>query len=339
MRRRQVLLGAAGVAVGAAALPPAARAAERSVAPNLVADLAAAERDFVRWLSVSDPRTPVRAAAEAAVTGAATAFLASGYATAVTQAAQVRASNLAFANRMATGHPAQSFPWVDAEARRAAAGTDDELAAFAGTGYSAALAKDDARIPYDDGAALVTEADHDAVYGVRFLDQGRTASERAAAVRTDADAAEFLRYGWISAARIDVDEFRAQYVADEWLRWQHARSETVRAVTVDRAAREGTADAYSALRAWDSVRTLFARQPAAWTERERYARDRSEQWLRISYQTADATSPLWAGLTVEAPAVRSRWLAERTGAARQSVWWSELNQYARVAYQEWLDYT
>ena len=335
VKRRQVLLAAAGVAASALGVPSRALAAPRP--PTLVADPAAADRDFVRWLSVHDPRAAVRAAAAAAVTGGAAAFLATGYASASSQAAQARANDLDYANRMATGHPAQSYPWVNAAAGRAANGTDAELATFRATGYAAALAADEAHVPYDDGAALVDPEDFDLVRGIRYIDTGPTVLERSAEVRTDADVAEFLRHGWLSAARIDVDAYRAQYVAHEWDRWREARYRVPVAVSLDQAAREGTADPYAAMRAWDDVRERFARQPSGWAERERYARSRADDWLRISYTAADRESPLWAPLTVEAPDVRSQWLAEFTGATQQGAWWSELIQYAQAARDEWIN--
>lgn len=334
VKRRQVLVAAAGVVAGALAVPSRALAAPRP--PTLVADPAAADGDFVRWLSVHDPRAAVRAAAEAAVTGGAAAFVATGYASALSQAAETRAYDLDFANRTAIEHPAQSYPWVNAAARRAANGTDAELAAFRATGYAAALADDDAHVPYDDGAALVSPEEFDLVRSIRHIDTGPTVLERSAVVRTDADVAEFLRHGWLSAARIDVDTFRAQYVADEWDRWREARYRVPRAVSLDRAAREGTADPYAAMRAWDEVFVRFARQPSGWAERERFVRPRADDWLRISYTAADRKSPLWAPLTVEAPAIRSQWLGELTGATQRGAWWSELIQYAQALRDEWL---
>ena len=351
MKRRQILSAVAAVSLGALVAPSPALAAEAATgvaqaqlaaalpAPAIVADPAAADRAFVQWLSVHDPRAAVRSAAQEALgggTAAVTTFLSSGYKAATDQAAQTRTRLLEYATGMAAAHPASSFPWVNAAARRAATGTDAELAEFSETGYAAALAKDDAAIPYDDGAAQVTEADHDYVYGLSRIDPGPAVRERAAGVETDADVAEFLRHGWLSAAGSDLDAFRAQYVADEWSRWREARQATLSAVAAEQAARQGGSPA-AAIRAWDNVRTRFARQPAGWTERERFARARVDDWSRTALSAGDSESPLWSSIAVGAPDVRGRWIAEITGAREQSAWWSGLIEYARAAAAAWLD--
>ncbi len=350
MKRRDVFLAVAAVAASALAAPSPALAAQAATAvaqaqlaaglpatPNLVANPAAADRDFVRWLSVHDPREAVRSAAQAATTsgGGATAFLTSGYASAVDQAAQTRVHQLDYAKRMATVHPAQSYPWVNAAARRAVNGTDAELAEFAGAGYAAALTKDNAKVPYDDGAAQVTPDDRGFVEDLAVLDPSAAVRERAANVATDADMAEFLRYGWLSAAGKDVDAFRAQYVADEWSRWREARQATLTAVAVDQAARAGAASPVDAIQAWDAVRTRFARQPAGWAERERFARGRVDAWNRNSVTIGDSTSPLWAALATGGSAFRTQWISEVTGAAEQADWWNHLIQHAYAAATEW----
>ncbi|MCY1137048.1 hypothetical protein OWR29_03495 [Actinoplanes sp. Pm04-4] len=323
MRRRHFLLGAAGIVLAvpsrAVAAPPAA--------PDLVADPAGAERDFVRWLSVHAPRRAVQQAAGQAVDGDTAAFLSSGYPAALSQAARDRADDLEYANRMAAEHPAADFPWVNAAARRAANGTDEELAEFGGTGYAAALAQDNAHVPYDDGASLVSSSDWDYVDSIRFVDPGSVAVERAGAVRTDADVAEFLRHGWPSAARIDVDAFRGRYVADELAQWQQANYQIRIAVAAD-------VDPYAALQAWDVVRRVASRQPSAWAERERYARGRADDWLRLAYTASDSDSPLWATLAVDAWALQERWTKEVPGAIRQADWWRQLDQYAQAAIEE-----
>ena len=344
MKRRKVFLAVAAVTVSALAAPSPAGAAMRQAlpAPALVADPAAANRDFVRWLSVHDPRAGVRSAAQATLAGGAgaiTAFLGSGYTAAAGEAARVRAGQLDFATRMATAHPAPTYPWVNAAARRAANGTDAELAEFSSTGYAAALAKDNARIPYDDGAAQVTEADHDFVRALARIDASNAVRERAADVETDADVAEFLRHGWLSAGGIDRDAFRAQYVADEWSRWSEARYVTSVAVAVDQAAREGTASPVAAIQAWEDVRTRFVRQPTRWTERQRFAHGRFDAWTQNSLRAGDAESPLWAALVTEGSAMRSEWIAELNGAGEQSAWWSHLLQHAEAAAARWFDYT
>lgn len=313
----------------------AARAQALPGAPTIVTNPAEADREFVRWLSVHDPRPTVQSAAQAALGGnTATTFLLSGYTPAVTRAAQAREQHLDFANRTAATHPAQLYPWVNAAARRAAIGTDEELAEFATSGFAAALAQDDAEVPYDDGAALVSADDRGVVADLTVLDLGDTVRRRAADVTTDVEVAEFLRHGWRSAAGIDSDTFRAQHVAHEWTQWNDARNRTQAAV-----AAEQSGDPWAVVQAWDHVSSRFSRQPSAWAEREQFARVRTNAWAWFSMSAGDAESPLQASLAVEAPAFYERWRSEAVGAGRQNEWWAHLTRYARASVQWWLDYT
>ncbi|MEV4349539.1 hypothetical protein AB0J83_34190 [Actinoplanes sp. NPDC049596] len=322
MKRRGFLLSAAVAVTGLAAASPARAVspAAGDAAPNLVADQEAADRDFVRWLSVHDPRALVRSPARSALlhsSGAAaiTAFLTSGYKSAAERAATTRVRQLDYANRMAATHAAQFYPWVNAAARRAAAGSDAELAEFSSTGYAAALAKDNAKVPYDDGAARVTQDDRDFAAQLAVLDLGPAVQQRALEVTTDAEVAEFLRYGLSSAAQIDSDDFRALYVAEEWALWPEAKSLTGRAVTAG--------DPAAALLAWHDVAELAARPAQRWTERQQFAQRRVNDWSAI----AGSGRPLLGG----AAAVRTQWAAEVTNAAGQTAWWNDLLQYAAAA--------
>ncbi|MFC3737314.1 hypothetical protein [Paractinoplanes deccanensis] len=323
MRRRQFLLGAVAVSAGVLAAPSPVTAAPVLVtaAPVLVTNPAQADRDFARWLSVHDPREGVRSAARSALdTGGATAFLASGYASAVDRAARARTGHLDFANRMAAEHTPQSYPWVHAAARRAAIGTDAELAEFAATGYPAALQKDQAKVPYDDGAAQVTDEDRDLAASLGGVPLGATVQERAADLTTDAGIAEFLRHGLLSAAGIDADTHRAQYVAHEWAQWNEARQLTLQAL-----AAEESGDPDAVAWAWQTVTTRFPRQPSGWSERERLARNRADAWAWLA---AGATR---SETLLQASAVREQWLSETTTATERSTWWTELLRYALSA--------
>jgi hypothetical protein len=334
VQRRRILLPAAAIAVSALVAPVAATAAETK--PVLVADPAGAERDFVRWLSVHDPRPVVRETAQPTLTGGdATTFLAAGYTAAADRAARERAWQLDFADRTAAAYPARTHPWVHAAARRAAAGTDDELAGFAAGGFTAALAQDDAGRPYDDGAGQVTPDDRALVADLGHRDPNLTVRHRAADVRTDAEVAEFLRHGWLSAARLDLDAFRAEYVAGEWAGWDEARYHIGVAVTADRQARQGTAPPIAAVTAWRTVGTRAVKKPAIWTERERYAQGRADTWTRTALTATASPSPLRAALATDAPAVHAGWIAEARHAADQRTWWQTLIRYAQDTATLW----
>jgi hypothetical protein len=160
--------------------------------------------------------------------------------------------------------------------------------------------------------------------------------ERAAAASTDAGVAEFLRYGWLSAAGIDLDAFRAQYVADEWVKWRDAKDLAATAVIVDRAARAGTGEPFAAFQAWNELSEHAARQPGRWAEREQLTRGPIDAWT-ATYYTADASaSPLWAALATESLTFRSQWATVATGAAEQRTWWTVLVRYAQATAGQWL---
>ncbi|WP_203819395.1 hypothetical protein [Paractinoplanes ferrugineus] len=328
MIRREVLAAAAAVTVGALLAPSRALAAQGLAAqglaaqavPTIVADPELADREFVRWLSVHDPRAAVRSAARSALissggAAASTAFLTAGYKSAADRAAQTRARQLDYANRMADTHAVQFYPWVNASAVRAVNGTDAELAEFSSTGYAAALAKDKAKTPYDDGAALVTEADRSFVVRLAVSGQIPAVTSRALRVETDAEVAEFLRYGWFSAAGIDLDSFRGGYVDDEWQRWHDARQMT-------------------AAGAWTVLLSRLARQPTLWAERQRFALDRVDAWTRALQLAGSAGTPLLTAATTKGSPVRTQWTSEASDAAEQTVWWSDLIAYAETGGED-----
>lgn len=338
MNRRGVFSAAAAVAVGALVAPSAARAAAVPPTPTLVADPAEADREMLRWILAHDPRAAVQSAAQQALaTGGAAEFFASGFPAAASLAAQNRATQVSHANQTAATYPAQTHPWVNAAARRAAAGTDAELAEFAATGFAAAKAKDDAAMPYDDGAAQVIPADRDFVERLAATDPIDAVRERAAEVTTDAEVAEFLRHGLSSAGRIDLDEFRTLYVTDELAKWREARANTGRAVEADQAARAGTLDPFYAARAWQTLTTRSGRQPSAWDAREPFTVNRSDLWTRTGYFAEDALPhPLWESLLGDASELRSRWHTEIANTQGRYEWWSALMYYGQASTEYWL---
>src|SRR4051794_1482581 len=107
VKRTSVVLAAIAVAVGVLAAPAAA------AEPDVQAD-----RSFVQWLSIHDPRAAVRSPARAALlhsSGAVaiTAFLDSGYEAAAGRAGDTRVRQTDYATRMLNTHPAQYYPWVN----------------------------------------------------------------------------------------------------------------------------------------------------------------------------------------------------------------------------------
>jgi hypothetical protein len=333
------LVAALAVAVGMLSAPAAAAAADVQL------DQATEDRDFVRWLSIHDPRAAVRSPARAALlhsTGAVaiTAFLDAGYRAAGDRAQQTRLRQTDYATRMLGTHPVQYYPWVNAGARRALSGTEAELAEFTQAGYAAALQKDLGKVPYDDGAAQVVQHDRDYLADLATTDASDRVRTRAAAAQTDAEVAEFLRRGWLSAAGIDGESFRGQYVGDEWVWWHEARERLTRAQADDQAAREATGEAQGparavAAQAWAAVSAYALPARQAWADREKAAQTLADAWLQTSGTAAAVQSPLWAEIAGKAPAVRKQWLSEKSDAAERAAWWTDLYQHALTAEAEW----
>ena len=342
-----IVSGALSVPVPAvAADPPAAavRAAE-------VTDQVAADRAFVRWLSVHDPKIWVRSFARSALLAgdgksaeAITTFLTSGYEAGAQRSVDTRTRNLNYATRMATTHPPAYYPWVNAAALRAMDGTEAELAEFVSTGYAAALAQDRKKVPYDIGASQVVPQDRDLIAALADGDLGTRVRARAARVvaagTTDADVAEFLTYGWLSAANLDSDEFRAGYVRDERQWWATASERLATAEAADRVARDATGDAQAparatAAQAWAAVYAQAAPAAEAWAAHEQTARAQADAWLLTSQTIGTAAGPVGRTVAAKAPAVRSQWLSEVRNATTQGAWWTALAQRAADAEAAW----
>ena len=143
--------------------------------------------------------------------------------------------------------------------------------------------------------------------------------ERAAAVATDAEVAEFLRYGWLSAAGIDTDAFRLRYVLEESALYPGAGQ----AVMAAQATNPETA-----AQAWAAVSEYTVYPRTSWADREQYARDQAAAWQQTAEAAGAAQSPLQAGFATKALTVRRQWLTEVTNATERSAWWTAVNQLA-----------
>jgi hypothetical protein len=323
------------MALGAAAVPGRAWAASDPVSP----EQAEAERFFVRWLSTNDPRATVRSAARGALlSGTVTQFLDSGYAAAMLRAEQTLARNVSYTERMVATHLEQYYPWVNAAGRRALVGTEAELEEFVRTGYAAALERDRKGLADDKlRADLVKQTDRGYVAILRDNDPGaqvRAWAGRAVAPgTTDTDVAEFLNYGWVSAAGLDMQTFRRQCAnADtQWL--VESRRLVTGAEAAEKAARGAADEAReqlraAAARAWATAGAQTGPARVAWAEAEQVALRQAETWLQISVAAAGAASPHWQTIAGTAQGTREQWLAEQQNAMRLAASWEALYQRA-----------
>jgi hypothetical protein len=347
MRKRGLALAVAAV-VGLLAVPGPAWAVGTSGSAVLnvtVFDQAAADRMFVQWLSVEDPRPAVRSAARSALLSskgdAIADFLNAGYDAAIDRADQARTRNVGFTTRMIATHPAQFYPRVNAAGRRALAGTDAQLDEFVRIGYAAALERDRRDIDDDNGhAAEVRQEDRAFVTRLSTGDPGvqvrAWAGRAVAAGTTDADVVEFFRYGWVSASGLDMQTHRAR-IADADRRWRVQSHRLVaEARAAELAARDTAGEAQvqaraAAARAWAAAGAQTGPARVAWADAERVALRQADAWLAVSQAAGTATSSNWAAIAGAAPATRAQWLSEQQNAAAQAASWTALYQQALAA--------
>jgi hypothetical protein len=309
-------------------------------------DPAAADRMFVQWLSVEDPRPAVRSAARGALLSSAgdaaiADFLIAGWDGAIARAAQARTRNVDFTTRMVNTHPAQFYPRVNAAGRRALAGTDAQLDEFVRTGYAKALEFDRKDID-DDRAQAGQVRQEDRAFVTRLSTDDPGAQVRAWAGRavapgtTDADIAEFFGYGWVSASGLDMQTFHTR-IADEDRRWRvDSRRLFAEAEAAEKAARETAGEAQAqmraaAARAWGAVSAQTGPARVAWADAEQVALRQADNWLLISQAAGTATSTNWSTIAAAAQGTRADWLTEQQNAATQASSWTALYQQALLA--------
>ncbi|MBM2617869.1 hypothetical protein JIG36_20130 [Actinoplanes sp. LDG1-06] len=347
MRTRAAALALAAV-MGVVAVPAVSWAAVPSGASVMADewDPAEADRLFVKWLSTDEPRLEVRSAARSALLSSAgaqaiTDFLNVGWEAAIARAATTRSRNVAYATRMLNTHPPTTYPWVNAAAKHALIGTDAELAEFSSTGYAVALDLDRRNIEFDNHAAeLIRQEDRDYVTMLSTEDPGaqvRAWAGRAVAPgTTDADVAEFFRYGWVSASGLDMQMFRTR-LADEDRRWRVQSAKLViEAQAAEKAARETAGEAQAqmraaAARAWNAVGAQTGPAKVAWADAEQVALRQADTWLLISQAAATSTSDNWLTIAETSLDARTDWQRERENAAAQAAAWNTLYQQAIAA--------
>ncbi|GAB2614397.1 hypothetical protein Aab01nite_70970 [Paractinoplanes abujensis] len=346
MRTRAVALALAA-AMSVVAVPAASQAAVPPLSAVLAADewdQAEADKLFVQWLSVNEPRLAVRSAARGALQGGAEAiatFLITGWDAAILRAEQLRTRNLDFTKRMIRTHPLQYYPRVNAAGQRALVGTDEELAEFVNSGYAKALELDRKDIDDDeDQAEAIRQSDRDYVTLLSTEDPGaqvRAWAGRAVAPgTTDADVVEFFRYGWVSASGLDMQTFRTR-LADEDRRWHlKSRQLVIDAQAAEKAARETAGEAQAqmreaAARAWALVGAQTGPARVAWADAEQVALRQADTWLLVSQAAGTSTSANWLTIAAASQDARADWETERANASAQAASWLTLYRQALAA--------
>ena len=343
MRTRGMALALAATAgLLMAPAPVLAAGALTAAAIEAAYDEAAANREFVRWLSVDAERPAVRSAARSALLstrpGAIDEFLLTGWDAAIKRHDDKLASNTSFAARMVTRHPAQFYPRVNAAARRALTASFEELQYFVSTGYAEELDLDRRHIADDKARAdQVRQDDRDYVTLLSTDDPGaqvRAWAGRAVAPgTTDADVAEFLGYGWVSASKLDLQMYRNK-LADNDRAWRlSVKSLFEEAQRAEKEARETVGEAQAqkraaAARAWGTVDAQTSPARVAWADAEQVALRQAETWLQVSQAAGNATSSNWLTISESALDTRSEWISEQQSASTQASFWIALHNQA-----------
>jgi hypothetical protein len=327
----------------------AAELTATSTVDPLTPEQAAAEKFFVQWLMLNDSYEAVRSAARSAFLGgtaAITKFLAfgGGWDAARTRGETALARNISWTERTVRSHLPQYYPRVNAAGRRALEdGSEKAVNEFVKTGYATNLDLDKQGIADDKlRADLILQDDRNFVVMLSEADPGeqvRAWATRAVEPGTDAAIAEFLNYGWTSAAGLDVQTFHRQ-CADADRKWlATSNGLVVDAQAAEAAARglEGEAKKQklaAAARLWAQVGAQTGPPRLAWAEAEQFAVRLAETWLEVTATAAASTNPNWQTIAGTSQGTRDRWLAEQRHAAEQAKHWLALLEKAVKAETE-----
>lgn len=340
----------AGLLIG---VHPAAAATPAFSAPaGLSALLAAGPSDptdryrvQVRRLADLDPRWEVSTAAWSAlvsdVPDAARLFLlpGGGY-----EAARKRATtnasrnNLVISRAIATSTPATS-PFVNMTAKRASFGTLAEKDRYVRTGLKEAQELDAKHSPV---VAAEEQAGQDRAYVANLVLTAsgawvQEAARRAMVLGTDADIAEFFKYGWGSAADCDLQAYRMELI-EQQLRY---RNELDKLIVAAQAAQQAYLDASEAAKAkaaadaksaWNHAADTAAATQATWLANQDLAARQAQAWASVhDFAVNASTKQDWPGIATRATATSGSWAEELAWAQEQERQWTELAETARAS--------
>lgn len=326
------------VALGSVVSPSAALAATVSV-KDFTAD-----KVWVQYLALNDPRSVVRIAAwqallSSAPEAAVRQFKDSGYDYAVTLSAQKKARDADFAKRVLATYPAEFSPEVHAAAQDAVNSRDDaDRERFANGGFEAAKQRDSAaREVKGEQAKALAEGDRKFVRDLAVNDPGEQVRVSASyAVRvgsTDSDVVDFFANGWAFGAKLDLDTHRLRSADDE-IRWRATLSGLLSdAAAAEQAARDASGDLAekaraAAVRAWQAVGEQTTPARSYWGEAQLLADRQAANWASVLAAANAASGPNWAAIVGPAQASQAVWTEEGKVAAQQAEYWTALLQQA-----------
>lgn len=336
---------AAGLFIG---IQPATAAAPPAF--SLSAFLAAGPSDptdryrvQVRRLADKDPRWEVATAAWSALVSdipdAARLFLlpGGGYELARARATKNASRNdLLISRAIATSTPATS-PYVNMTAKRAKNGSLAEKDRYVTTGLAEAQALDAKHSPVV-AAKEQAKLDRDYVADLAVHGSGawvRAAAARATQLGTDADIAEFFKYGWSSGADCDLQAYRMNLIEQQLLYRNELNKLIVKAQEAQAAIKdvEEAAKAKAieeAKSAWNLAADTAAATQETWLANQQLAREQAAMWQSVhDFAVAASTQQDWPGIATRATATSGSWADELAWAQEQQQLWTDLAQEAR----------
>ncbi|KNB49503.1 hypothetical protein [Streptomyces caatingaensis] len=335
-----LLTGTSAGTAPARAVTPAVAVAAADQPVALISAVAAEDaRNRVRKMAMSPLPDEIRSSAWLALRSsrgdaAIAEWLApgGGFQKALQRMRTTQSMNRAFCERVLRTHSAAFSPEVHAAAERAVAGTPVDQAAFARSGYDAALKRDRAAREADgQRKAEVAAKDRDFVRSIAENDPGEQVRVAARwALRPgagDADVAEFFGYGWATGATLDLEGYRMR-VADAEVARHHTLSRLLEKATAAEEALKSAADEVEARaeaeRAWGEVADHADAARKAWLAERDTAMAQAENWRNIAQASKDSADRLWKNIGDSAAANHDSWAGEQTEAAGTAVFWKDM---------------
>ncbi|UQA95696.1 hypothetical protein [Streptomyces halobius] len=256
-----------------------------------------------------------------------------GYDFAKQWAGSTRARNKAFCQRVVRTHTQQFSPAVRQAAERALKGSAADQAAFVKTGYAQAKERDRATREADAAhRQQVADRDRDFVRGRAEHDPGEQVRVAARwALRDgagDEDVAEFLGYGWMSGAALDLEAYRMRTADADVLR-HRVLSRLVKKAEAAEDAVQASADTAKARaeagRAWKAVAGHAGAAYQAWLAERDAARAQAENWKKIAQAAQETTDGLWKNIAGQAEANQDAWAREQQQADQQAAFWKDMS--------------
>jgi hypothetical protein len=301
-------------------------------------------RTQVRRLADKDPRWEVQNAAWSTLVSddpdAVQKFLripGGGYEMARDRASKNASRNDLLINRaIATSTPATS-PYVNMTAKRAKNGSLAEKNRYVTTGLAEAQALDAKHSPV---VAAAEQDKLDRAYVADLAVNGSGAWVKAAAARatqlgTDADIAEFFKYGWNSGAACDLQAYKMEII-EQQLKYRYDLDKLIVKAQEAQAAIKDVEEAAKAKAIeeakskWILAADTAAATQETWLANQKLAREQAAMWQAVHDFAVDQTTKQdWPGIADRATSTSNSWADELAWAQEQQQTWTDLAQEAR----------